>query len=116
VLGKLELCRHGSESASCRDGDMTDALSSMEYPHWLIIAGAILLMLGLVGLALRARSVEDDPSDMTNVQEPSEPKADLTPAEVYERNAKEKRRARWAEREREEPANERPSIFGEESK
>ena len=30
--------------------DMTDALSSMEYPHWLIIAGAILLMLGLVGL------------------------------------------------------------------
>ncbi|HVI78934.1 MAG TPA: hypothetical protein VM715_12390 [Candidatus Acidoferrum sp.] len=92
---------------------MTDALSSMEYPHWLIIAGAILLMLGLVGLALRARSVEDD---MTNVQEPSEPKADLTPAEVYERTAKEKRRARWAEREREEPANERPSIFGEESK
>jgi len=28
----------------------------MEYPHWLIIAGAILLMLGLVGLALRPRS------------------------------------------------------------
>ena len=97
---------------------MTDALSSMEYPHWLIIAGAILLMLGLVGLALRARSVEDDPSDMTNDQEPSEPEADLTPAEVYERAAKEKRRARWAEREREleEPANDRPSIFGEESK
>ena len=80
---------------------MTDALSSMEYPHWLIIAGAILLMLGLVGLALRARSVEDDPSDMTNDQEPSEPEADLTPAEAYERAAKEKRRARWAERERE---------------
>lgn len=116
MLGKLELRRHGSESASCRDGDMTDALSSMEYPHWLIIAGAILLMLGLAGLALRARSVEDDPRDMTNDQEPFEPKADLTPAEVYERTAKEKRRARWAEREREEPANERPSIFGEESK
>ena len=93
----------------------------MEYPHWLIIAGAILLMLGLVGLALRARSVEADPvevdhSEMTNDQEPSEPEADLTPAEVYERTAKEKRRARWAEREREEPANDRPSIFGEESK
>jgi hypothetical protein len=97
---------------------MTDALSSMEYPHWLIIAGAILLMLGLVGLALRPRSVEADPSDMTNDQEPSEPESDLTPAEVYERAAKEKRRARWAEREREleEPANDRPSIFGEESK
>ena len=88
----------------------------MEYPHWLIIAGAILLMLGLVGLALRPRSVEADNSDMTNDQEPSAPEADLTPAEAYERTAKEKRRARWAEREREEPANERPSIFGEELK
>ena len=90
----------------------------MEYPHWLIIAGAILLMLGLVGLALRQRSVEADPHDMTNDQEPSEPETDLTPAEVYERAAKEKRRARWAEREHElkEPANDRPSIFDEESK
>jgi hypothetical protein len=97
---------------------MTDVLSSMEYPHWLIIAGAVLLMLGLVGLALRPRSVEADPSDMTNDQEPSEPEPHLTPAEVYERAAKEKRRARWAEREREleEPANDRPSVFGEESK
>ena len=75
-------------------------------------------MLGLVGLALRQRSVEADPNDMTNDQEPSEPEADLTPAEVYERAAKEKRKARWAERERElkEPANDRPSIFGEELK
>jgi len=75
-------------------------------------------VLGLVGLALRPRSVEADASDVTNDQEPSEPEADLTPAEVYERAAKEKRRARWAEREREheEPANDRPSIFGEESK
>ena len=84
----------------------------------MIIAGAMLLMLGLVGLALHQRSVEADPNDMTNDQEPSEPEADLTPAEVYERAAKEKRKARWAERERElnEQANDRPSIFGEESK
>lgn len=97
---------------------MTDTFSSMEYPHWLIIAGAILLMLGLVGLALRPRSVEADPSDMTNDQEPSALDVNLTPAEAYERAAKEKRRARWAEREREleEPANDRPSIFREESK
>ena len=73
-------------------------------------------MLGLVGLALRPRSVEADPSDMTNDQEPSAAEVDLTPAEAYERTPKEKRRARWAEREREGPANERPSIFGEESK
>jgi hypothetical protein len=97
---------------------MTNALLSMEYPHWLIIAGVILLMLGLVGLALRPRSVEADPSDTTNDQEPSEPAADLTPAEVYERAAKEKRRARWAEKERElkELATDRPSISREESK
>ena len=96
---------------------MTDALSSMEYPHWLIIAGAILLMLGLVGLALRPRSVEANFSDMTNDQEPSEPEAHLTPTEVYERAAKEKRKVRWAERgELQEPANDRPSIFREESK
>jgi hypothetical protein len=31
---------------------MTNTFSSMEYPHWLIVAGAILLMLGLGGLAL----------------------------------------------------------------
>jgi len=73
-------------------------------------------MLGLVGLALRPPSVEAAPSDMTNDDEPSELEAGLTPAEIYERTAKEKRRARWAEREREEPANERPSIIGEESK
>jgi len=97
---------------------MTDAFSSIEYPHWLIIAGALLLMLGLVGLALRSRSVEADAIETTNDQEPSEPEANLTPAEVYERTAKEKRRARWAEREREhkEPANDRPSTSGEESK
>ena len=90
----------------------------MDYPHWLIIAGAVLLMLGLVGLALRARSVEANPSDMTNDHEPSEPETDLTPAEVYERTAKEKRRARWAERERDlaEPASDRPNMFDEESK
>ena len=69
------------------------------------------------GLALRPRSVEADPSDMTSDREPSEPEANLTPAEVYERTA-EKRRTRWAERERKlkEPANHRPSVFGEESK
>jgi hypothetical protein len=97
---------------------MINVLSAMRYPHWLIIGGAILLMLGLVGLALRQRNLETPPNDMTNDQEPSEPETDLTPTEVYERAAKEKRKARWAERERElqEPANDRPSIIAEQSK
>jgi hypothetical protein len=77
---------------------MTDAFSSMEYPHWLIVAGAVLLMLGFFGLALRQRGVEADPSDKATDQEPSEPEAVLTQEEVYERTAKEKRRARWADK------------------
>ena len=37
------------------EGNMTNAFSSMEYPHWLIVAGAVLLLLGVIGLALRRR-------------------------------------------------------------
>ena len=86
---------------------MTDFLSSMEYPHWLMIAGAILLILGLIGLTLRQRSVEAEPTGIASEQEPSEPEADLDQVEVYNRTAKEKRRDRWAERfgDSEEPLN-----------
>ena len=34
---------------------MTNAFSSMGYPHWLIVAGAVLLVLGFIGLAFRQR-------------------------------------------------------------
>jgi len=76
---------------------MTNAFLSMEYPHWLIVAGGLLLMLGFFGIALRQRGVEADPSDKASDQEQSEPEADLTQEEVYERTAKEKRRARWVD-------------------
>ena len=68
----------------------------MEYPHWLIVAGALLLILGLFGLASRQRG-EADLDDTASDKEPSEPEADLTQAAIYERTAKEKRRARWAD-------------------
>ena len=35
------------------------SLSSIEYPHWLMIAGAILLVLGFVGLAWGQRGVAE---------------------------------------------------------
>ena len=35
---------------------MTNAFSSMEYPHWLIIAGVVLLVLGFIGLTFRQRN------------------------------------------------------------
>jgi hypothetical protein len=77
---------------------MTAALSSMEYPHWLMIAGALLLLLGLVGLALRQRSFEAESTAIPSEQEPSVPEADQDQVEVYKRTAKEKRMDRWAER------------------
>jgi hypothetical protein len=30
---------------------MTDTLTALQYPHWLMVAGALFLVLGLVGLA-----------------------------------------------------------------
>ena len=116
MLGKLELRRHRKVNLPAVATGYDRRPRSMEYPHWLIIAGAILLMLASSDSHCVHDALKRAPSDMTNDQEPIQPEVDLTPAEVYERAAKEKRRARWAGREREleEPANDRPSIFGEE--
>ncbi len=41
-------------------------LSAIEYPHWLMVAGAVLVVLGFIGFAFRQnRTVEPD-------QEPTE--------------------------------------------
>ncbi len=32
---------------------MMDAVSSMEYPHWLMVAGAVLVVVGFIGFAFR---------------------------------------------------------------
>ena len=40
---------------------MMDGLSAMEYPHWMMMAGAILVAAGFIGLAFhRNRNVETD--------------------------------------------------------
>lgn len=72
------------------------ALLSIEYPHWLIIAGVALLFLGCVGLALRQREV-DKPLANEGDEEPSAPEDELNERELYNRTAKEKRRERWVE-------------------
>jgi len=99
---------------------MTNAFSSMEYPHWLIIAGAILLMLGFVGLALRQRAVEAELDDMASDQEPSEPEAELAETQGADRKSKleEQKRDRWANKDRgtKEPLNDRPKIYDKGSK
>ena len=90
----------------------------MEYPHWLITAGAILSMLGFVGLALRQRAVEADLDDIASEQ--SEPDAELAQTQGADRKARleEQKRDRWADRDRgtKEPLNDRPKIYGRESK
>lgn len=77
---------------------MTNTLSQIEYPHWLMIAGFLLLVLGCVGLGLRHRAADAEPLTNTSDQEPSESEANLSEVETYNRMAKEKRRDRWAEK------------------
>jgi hypothetical protein len=39
-------------------------LNAMEYPHWLIVAGAVLVAIGFIGLAFsRNRDVEPEPTE-----------------------------------------------------
>lgn len=82
------------------------ALSSIEYPYWLIIAGVVLLTLGWVGLALRQQGAGAE--TLANVSDSDEghyaPEADLNEVELYNRTAKEKRRERWVET----PADDEP--------
>ena len=93
---------------------MTNAFSAMEYPHWLIIAGAILLMLGFVGLALRQRAVEAEIDDMASDQEPSELEAELAQTQGADRKSKleEQKGDRWAK----DPLNDRSKIYDQDSK
>src|SRR5438034_1359767 len=46
---------------SRRRRGMTDALSAMEYPHWMMVAGAVLVVFGFIGFAFsQNRNVEAD--------------------------------------------------------
>jgi hypothetical protein len=80
------------------------ALSSIEYPHWLMLAGALLLVLGVVGLAWGQRGLAEPHHNAAQQESPEPEDADVDQVEVYNQTAKEKRRDRWAERfEAEEP-------------
>lgn len=46
--------------------------SSMQYPHWMIVGGVVLVMIGLVGVALRKNDEEvqaDEPPHAAEAQE-----------------------------------------------
>jgi hypothetical protein len=100
---------------------MTNAFSSMEYPHWLIVAGAVLLVLGFVGLALRQRGNEAaDDMVSEHEQEWSESETELAQTQAADRKAEreERKRDRWANNDRDtnEPLNDRPKVIYKESK
>ena len=99
---------------------MTDAFSAMEYPHWLIVAGAILVVLGLVGFAFRQRLAPIEPTEIANGNE--QRRSELE-AEIEQANRKaklaEQTRGRWANKDRgtiEELLNDRPKLSDREPK
>jgi hypothetical protein len=47
---------------------MTNAFSAMEYPHWLMVAGAVLVVLGFVGLAFRRNGNTEADREPTEVK------------------------------------------------
>ena len=101
---------------------MTNAFSSMGYPHWLIVAGAVLLVLGFIGMALRQKVAQAELKAMAteDVEGPSEFEAELAQTQVANRKARlaEQTRERWANKDRstEEPLNDRPKVSEKELK
>ena len=102
---------------------MTNAFSSMGYPHWLIVAGAVLLVLGFIGLAFRLRqNAEANLKEMANGNEQGRSDlAELAQTQATNRNAKlaEQTRQRWADKDRgtkEEPWNDMPKVSDKEQK
>ena len=82
---------------------MTNAFTSMGYPHWLIVAGAVLLVLGLIGLAIRQKRDPGADEEMASVEQGrSELEAEPAQAEVGNRKTKlaEQKRDRWAKKDR----------------
>ena len=91
----------------------------MEYPHWLIVAGAILLMLNKIGLALRQRGVEAELNEWRVTRGPASPRPSwLNQGADRTSKLEEQKRDQWADKDRstKEPLNERPKIYGKESK
>ena len=49
----------------------------MEYPHWLMVAGAVLVVLGFVGVAFRKDNAQPAEDDLAQQTAPPEERAQL---------------------------------------
>jgi hypothetical protein len=85
---------------------VTDVLSALEYPHWLIVAGVILLVLGFIGLARRRRLAPLEPTEVSNGNEQrrAEFEAEITQANRKAKLA-EQTKGRWANKAKPPPAS-----------
>jgi hypothetical protein len=54
--------------------------SKMEYPHWLMIAGTLLVIAGLIGLMISRRQQAKVQNDPATEQSP-EPRPQMSPPE-----------------------------------
>ena len=87
---------------------MTDAFSAMEYPHWLMVAGALLVALGLVGIAFDKR--ENPEVNITEIatengRGQSKFQADLARIRADRMKLAEQTKGRWANKAKPPPAS-----------
>jgi hypothetical protein len=102
--GLLVIVPTGAEG----EDKLTDALPAMGYPHWLIIAGAFLVVFGLLGLAFRQRLAPVEPTEVANRSEQGQ--SELEP-EIVQVN----RKARLAEQTKDRWTNEaKPAPWAQE--
>jgi hypothetical protein len=52
-------------------------LSGMQYPHWLMVAGAVLVVLGFVGVAIRKNNAQPAEDNLEEKAAPPEKRAQL---------------------------------------
>ena len=98
---------------------MSYFFSSMESPHWLIVAGAVLLILGFIGLALFGRSDASDYEVASGEEQGrSEPALLLTKLAIGMQSL---RRGKGIDglvkdRSAEKPLNDRPKVSDKETR
>jgi hypothetical protein len=74
-----------------------DAFSAMEYPHWLIVAGAILVVTGIIGLALRQKLAPVETRGVANGNEQRRSEFEAETAQTHRKvKLAEQTRDRWA--------------------
>ena len=75
----------------------------MEYPHWLMVAGAVLVVVGMIGLAFRKSHAEPVENNLKQAAPTDEP----NPERPH------RRRAAWGEETLGSPSTDGRQTFGQ---